>query len=598
MMSRHYLWLCPLANAALFALIGIFLALLAWFWPRLGSWVASRVLGALVIVPALMIAAPWIFPEAWFLFALGISVRIIGWLEHDIAGAGRFIRLSFPAIFGIIGFLAASLWITDRWKERLEAARPMPAPRAPNFLLITLDTVRADRLSLYGYSRPTTPTLERLARRGVRFDRAIATAPWTLPSHASMMTGRYPHEFGDEWMTPVEGRFPTIAEYLGDRGYRTVGIVANTGYCSSETGLARGFTHYEDYELNGLTPLRTSVIVEEALRSVLIFASRQRDGGSHTLGNVLNNAFRYRVRRNAASVSRGFLQWLSAASQPERPFFAFINYLDAHAPYELPPGATQRFGRAPRTTEEIHIIHESWASADKTQLPRPYLIMASDAYDSCLSYLDEQLGVLLDELERRGILENTFVVITADHGEGFGEHNLFDHGQSLYQPEIRVPLLILPPGQKHAATAISETVSLADLPATIADLGPRKDSSVFPGSSLADLILDVHAVKPDGRAPAFCELRSPNPSDPNRERSPAIRGRLRSLARGDLSYIRREADASEELFDVKRDPGEFINRVDAPAYGAELARFREELARAMKGREVGAKRVPLAAEAK
>ena len=126
----------------------------------------------------------------------------------------------------------------------------MPPPDAPNVLLIVLDTVRADHLSLYGYRRPTSPTLERLARRGVRFDEARATAPWTLPSHASLFTGRWPHELGVKWLTPWRGNDPTLAEYLGSRGYATAGFVANTLYCSYDSGLGRGFTRYDDYILD------------------------------------------------------------------------------------------------------------------------------------------------------------------------------------------------------------------------------------------------------------------------------------------------------------------------------------------------------------
>ena len=127
----------------------------------------------------------------------------------------------------------------------------MPPAGSPNVLLIVLDTVRADHLSLYGYPRPTTPNLERLARRGIRFDQARAAAPWTLASHANMFTGRWPHELAVEWMRPLRGDVPTLAEYLGSLGYATAGFAGNTFYCSYDSGLDRGFTHYEDYVLDG-----------------------------------------------------------------------------------------------------------------------------------------------------------------------------------------------------------------------------------------------------------------------------------------------------------------------------------------------------------
>ena len=145
--------------------------------------------------------------------------------------------------------------------------RPLPPATAPNVLLIVLDTVRADHLSLYGYRRATSPNLERLAKHGIRFEEARATAPWTLPSHASMFTGHWPHELGVHWLTPLGGNAPTLAEYLGSHGYATAGFVANDLYCSYDTGLDRGFTHYEDYVLERLSPFRTARLVDLTLKT-------------------------------------------------------------------------------------------------------------------------------------------------------------------------------------------------------------------------------------------------------------------------------------------------------------------------------------------
>ncbi len=114
----------------------------------------------------------------------------------------------------------------------------------------------AGHLSLYGYDRPTSPTINELAKRGIRFDRAQATSSWTLPSHASMFTGRWPHELSAGWLTPLDGTYPTAAEYLGGRGYATAGFTANYWYCASSSGLGRGFTVYRDFIFPRLTALR------------------------------------------------------------------------------------------------------------------------------------------------------------------------------------------------------------------------------------------------------------------------------------------------------------------------------------------------------
>ena len=131
---------------------------------------------------------------------------------------------------------------------------PQADSGTPNVLLIVMDTVSAQHMSLYGYPRDTTPNLARLARKGVRFQHARSTAPWTLPSHASMFTGRWPHDLSVGYGQPLDASAPTLAESLRDRGYATGGFVANTLYCSAETGLNRGFIHYEDHELTPSVP--------------------------------------------------------------------------------------------------------------------------------------------------------------------------------------------------------------------------------------------------------------------------------------------------------------------------------------------------------
>ena len=212
--------------------------------------------------------SPRIYPWAWAILALGIASRLVPILERRPTEVRRWLMLSFPALLGVVLVLAGFVLGGDWLKERREASRPLPSGDPPNVLLIVLDTVRADRLSLYGYRRPTSPTLERLAKRGIRFDEARATAPWTLPSHASMFTGRWPHELDVDWYTPLGTKFPTLAEYLGSRGYATAGFVANVHYCSYDFGLDRGFTHYEDYVLEPMTPLRMCYLGDLALKGV------------------------------------------------------------------------------------------------------------------------------------------------------------------------------------------------------------------------------------------------------------------------------------------------------------------------------------------
>jgi arylsulfatase A-like enzyme len=232
--------------------------------------------------------------------------------------------------------------------------------------------------------------------------------------------------------------------------------------------------------------------------------------------------------------------------------------MEAHLPYSIPPGVSPRFSSASRREAQLELLRH-WKGIDKLTVSVSDLDLAFDAYDDCLAYLDARIGELCEELQRRGILDQTLLVITADHGESFGEHGQFMHGESLYSSETHVPLLIVPPGGRHRTVEI-ETVSLRDLPATIVDLVGLAAESPFPGRSLARIRADSpdheRMVNPDG---VMSELSSPNPSRPNQRRSPAHRGPLFSLAEGEYLYIRNEGDGSEELFNEREDPAEAHN---------------------------------------
>ncbi len=390
LMSRHFVWLTPLSNLIFFAVLGLFLALAAKLWPRFGGWTAPRLIGLLAILPVLVVMVPQIYPLAWAILALGIAIRLAALLERHATGLRRRLLLSFPGLLAIVLILAG--WdIGGQWlAERREAGRPLPPGDPPNVLLITLDTVRADHLSLYGYRRPTSPVLERLARWGVRFDAARASAPWTLPSHATMFTGRWHHELSVNWMTPLDGKRPTLAEYLGAHGYATAGFVANTLSCSYDTGLSRGFTHYEDYLLEKLVPFRTAWLVDHFLQVVSdvgVFVGRTFDIGPFRPlhGSWFSSLFVSEPRKDAGSINLAFVDWLSRRRQPDRPFFAFLNYYDAHAPYVLPEGAGYRFGLKPRRAADLIFLMEEWETIDKRNVRPVYLQLARDSYDNCLA---------------------------------------------------------------------------------------------------------------------------------------------------------------------------------------------------------------------
>ena len=281
---------------------------------------------------------------------------------------------------------------------------PLPSPASANALLIVLDTVAAEHLSLYGYERATSPTMVELAERGIRFDRVQATSSWTLPSHASMFTGRWPHELSASWRTPLDRAYPTLAEFLSARGYATAGFVANYFYCATDSGLQRGFALYRDYIFPGLSAFKSASLVDRTVRGIrgveLFFEDWLDIDLLRTPVQrlwLLVNA----DRKDAAVVSREFLDWLARRPQPERPFFAFLNYYDAHGPYQLPSGRTHRFGTQPSDARDSDMIERRWPM-DKTGLTQRDIAFAHGAYDDCVADLDEELGRLFDELGGAG----------------------------------------------------------------------------------------------------------------------------------------------------------------------------------------------------
>ena len=583
LMSRHFVWLAPLSNLLLFFAMGIFLALAATWWPRFGRWFGPRLIGFLAILPVLILLSPRIYPMAWAILALGAVLSLASFLEQRLTRLRRRLLLSFPGLLGLALILAVWVgggeWLAD-W---LEANRPFPSGDAPNVLLITLDTVGADHLSLYGYRRRTSTVLEGLASRGIRFDQARAPAPWTLPSHATMFTGRWHHDLSVDWTTPLDKKYRTLAEHLGARGYATAGFVANLFSCSYDSGLNRGFTHYEDYILENLEPLRTAWLFDHLARLVADLVKGVGRafgvGPISLLAESLVSPYLVGFRKkDGASINRAFLDWLSHRRQPVRPFFAFLNYFDAHDPYLLPAGSKYRFGMKPRSPTDFIFLGQYWELVDKLTLRPIFRVLGRDSYDNCVAYLDERLGDLVDELQRRGVLDRTLLIVTSDHGEGMGEHDLFEHGESLYRPEIHVPLVIVLPAGQRATAVVREPVSLRDLPATILDLAGLGEGSPFPGRSLADLWRHPsHEPGQVATSGVISELLKPNPKDPNHGRSPARRGPLISLAEGDFVFIRNQGDGTEELYNEHEDPAEMQDLSSVEAMQPVLERLRRRL---------------------
>jgi arylsulfatase A-like enzyme len=310
-----------------------------------------------------------------------------------------------------------------------------PPPAPPNILWVVWDTVRADRLSLYGYEHETTPRLDAWAGGARVFDDARSVASYTLPSHASMFTGLLPSEHcthNDH--KRLDDRFTTIAELLRDAGYQTFLFSSNPHISAGARNFDQGFDQAE-------RPF--SPEWKDAAREHL----RAKHGPDEPLRQVTHACS---IARSGPIAKRAALRWLQTLDR-SRPYFVFLNYMEAHPPYRPSLAARQRL-MSPDQAKDSYRATGSWeATWEYTfglrELPPEQIQAKGATYDATLTELDELFYDLLQSLEAGGYLENTVVVLTADHGEQLGEHHMFDHQYSLFDTVLRVPLVISDPSR-------------------------------------------------------------------------------------------------------------------------------------------------------
>ena len=278
----------------------------------------------------------------------------------------------------------------------------------------------------------------------------------------------------------------------------------------------------------------------------------------------------YFARKDAATINSEVLAWLS--SRPAgHPFFAFLNYYDAHDPYLSPRRPPHAFGRTPTGSQDFAMLRD-WLAVVKNALPAETLELGRDGYDDCIAYLDTELGRLFSELDARGILKDTLVIVTADHGELIGERGEFGHGQSLHHEVAKVPLLVVAPRNVPSGRIVPGPVSLRDLPATVVDLLGLGHESPFPGHSLARYWSRASTPSAGTDEPILSETAD----QVNGTAITAPAGR--SLLKENKLYIRKK-DGHEELYDLATDPAESRDLVGSSDFQSLLARFREAMHR-------------------
>ncbi|PYQ17312.1 MAG: hypothetical protein DMF80_01220 [Acidobacteria bacterium] len=423
------------------------------------------------------------------------------------------------------------------------ACRRSGRSEAPaGILLISVDTLRADHCSSYGYVRPTTPHLDQLGRDGVRFEVAYASMATTGPSHTTMLTGLPPRAHGvfknGQTLGPAP---PTLAEILQAHGYRTAAFVSAQPL-DRASGLARGFLTYDDAFPSASAPGRPPVATGPA-------APRRR-------GDATRAAAVAWLRRN------GYLQAGAADRQP--PFFLWVHLYDPHSPYEPP-------------AEERALF----AVPDGTELDRQVA-----GYDGGVHFADEQTGALLDALARAGRLEQTLVIVTGDHGEGLLEHGIMGHGLSLYEETVRVPLIFRWTARLRGGRTVTAPVELTDLLPTVLELaGIPPPGGAGQGRSLGPVL--TSSTPGDPRREIFLQRRQYSAPQEN---GVPVKGDKYAVRVGRWKYIAAPEEGTYELYDLEADPHERRNLHserprEAAALAATLRRWQQSVAPA-RGTEV------------
>lgn len=402
-----------------------------------------------------------------------------------------------------------------------DSTAPEGEPR--NVLLIVVDTLRADRLGCYGAERDTSPNIDALAARGVRFANTQSVSPWTMPSVATMFTGLFPTAHGVTNPTRMlpQGAY-TLAEHFADQGYSTGGVVSH-GLIGTKYDYTQGFEELDETNARGHAHVSTASVTDLAQKMATRF------------------------------------------SQRDQPFFMFVHYFDPHydyVPHDEFDFAASDGGRLDGSPS----IHDLRVMMDTfTEQELGYL---RAVYDEEIAHTDAGIGRLLATLDELGVSDETVILFTSDHGEEFVEHGWLGHTRSMYQPVLHVPLIVAAPGDGLAGASIEFPTSTVSVAPTLVELaGLSTDDLGYQGASLAPIVRG-DATEHDTPVLAQVEFMPLRPDGFVR------RSFQQSLVEGPFKVLRDEDLGTTELYDLERDPGEL-----APITSARRDLFEDMLER-------------------
>jgi len=393
------------------------------------------------------------------------------------------------------------------------------ATEAPNVVLIVIDTLRADHLGSYGYSRPTSPRLDALAASGARFAGARATSGWTAPSVASILTGLYPLKHGvDLPGSRLHPSIPTLAQQFKAAGYTTVAYSANPAFVSPRQGFDAGFGEF--YVLH-------SGVADDKVDTDIV-------PGGPTAGKPLKVA-------EANQVTDQAIEWLGRTDTTAHPFFLYAHYFDPHGGYYPPVKYAERFG-VPADSPMLNVEQREFWKKPPGEKDLHTLV---SLYDGEIAFTDAEIGRLLDALPES---RPTLIVVTADHGEEFADHGGMSHGRTLWEEMLHVPLIFYGEGVKPGVV-LNQGVTIADVTPSILELASLPPLAGLDGESLASGVRN--GAEPPSRL-LFADMTKAQKGQDMIHRHAALQGSWKLL---------QNMDASFGMYDLASDPSEREDRL-------------------------------------
>ncbi len=518
------------------------------------------------VIHTILLALTWLALERWVAvdptkLQMWVAPTIVATLLFG-AAAFAFRRFPLPVVgaYLVLPPILLSLPIVsyqiNGYEEAPLAARPDAPANAPDVLFIVMDTTRAKSVSSLGYARDTTPNFDALAKEGALFTQANSPSTWSLPAHASLFTGTYPsyHEGHDEtrFLPPYKSKkgedgkevqepLPTIAQAMAQLGWETRAFSANP-YISDTYGLTRGFDSTDKAWKSGEGGRQFSFIYR--LVDKMGFAAEDK-GGAQVVENIS--------------------AWLEHRPKDARPAFVFVNFLEAHFPFnQLPEEFLYAY-----TDEDYSTLSDvsqtafgvqfgrQLTDAERAQVQQPLL----DMYDGGVKYTDKLVGDVIRLFRERGTLDDTIVIVVGDHGEMMGEHGAFGHVTSLYQPDLHVPLAIRYPARIEAGTRREDPISTVSLFSTIFDLANHLDRTEA-GGALQPATPSL--FEEGSRAPIIAErfeeknIAAQFAHGTSNGKGPLLMptGRYRTYREGDWKLAYWTGSEKPFLFDLASDPDE------------------------------------------